>query len=162
MKRRGRVAVLLVSILIAVGIAMAVTRELERRACRTYYVDLIGLDPGRATLDARKAIGRGDLHVVTVNGYGTEAPGVGGYWPAFTAVVGEQNLAGTSDVIRCKEHDRLNSRARLYAEAYNAEVLSQIARNGDKRTRDALEAAERWPAGGGDRAVRAAAAGKVR
>jgi hypothetical protein len=134
LKLQARIVFLLSSgALVALGIALAIIHDREERACRASYADLINLDPGRAITDAHEALNRNDLRIITVNGYGTEAPGIKGYWPALTETVGERNLVGTSDVTRCAEQGRFDGRARKYANIFNTELLNYFKLHGDKK-----------------------------
>lgn len=88
---------------------------------RSLYDLMARLKIEDAAADARRAVSRGDLRLVTVTGYARMAPGVPP--ERFPKDGGYRDIDLTYDVIRSDEQDDLKERARRYAEIYNSVVL---------------------------------------
>ncbi|MBX3481837.1 MAG: hypothetical protein KF842_15710 [Caulobacter sp.] len=89
---------------------------------RSLYDLMSGLNVESAEADARRAMARGDDRFVTVTGFSRTAPGVPGNRVPDGHAFRDIDL--TYDVIRSQEQGALKARARRYAQAYNAVVLS--------------------------------------
>jgi hypothetical protein len=91
----------------------------ELKKCK----ELMGLDPAKATEDARRAKSTGDTRLLGVYGYNHELPGVSGNAMAMAKAHGVRMIEGTSDVIPSKHCRVLNTDARDYASRYNKAIL---------------------------------------
>jgi len=112
------------SLLVLLGSAIASGRawwkqefEVPRGDCR--YLE--SLRPEQAKAAADTALARGDLHLLGVNGYGLDVPGV------HTAIDESRHpvraIDCTSDYLLSRKHARLTDNAVIYARDYNRRVL---------------------------------------
>lgn len=83
------------------------------------------LDSAEATTDARKALKNGDTRLWAVREIVLYLPGIEGEDKKLMAEkYGYRVVEGTSDGLVTGEHARLNTKAKEYAEKYNACVIS--------------------------------------
>jgi hypothetical protein len=81
------------------------------------------LDSADAQRDLSSALGRGDRRFIGIYGFTRLVPGVD---VSLASRYGVRYLRGTSDALESREHARLNSLARNYAERYNKLLLERL------------------------------------
>lgn len=105
--------------LFAVG-ACAKGGEAMDRGCP----GLPNLDPATAEADAKHALAAHDSHLLGVNGYATELPGVDDRDAEMARKIGVKTIPGTSDAPAGPVCAKRNAKARRYAEIYNRTILN--------------------------------------
>jgi hypothetical protein len=131
------------ALLLLIGIATAAAASPARgqTADERQLAWVEGANPGKMFADSVRA---GRLHLLTVCGLGCAEPGVGTltYAHCYARAVDRVVVDGTGDVIHSRRHQELKERIRAFAEQYNALVLTELDRTGQRH----CPAGERWDA----------------
>ena len=110
-----RTFIILIALLASSGLAAENASNVE---------NLKWLKDAEPTVDAKKALEKGDLRLKAVYGYSLYIPGTKPeQFTNYKNKYGVMPIEGTSDVIESEEHKKLNHLAVEYAEQYNSIIL---------------------------------------
>jgi hypothetical protein len=114
------------SLLVATAMLVGCSHKAVSCLPNEKLANLKSLSPFHAAEEAQYAFANGDRRLIGVYGMALEVPELAGNPDNYR--YGIRPLEGTGDTICSDEERRLNDSARKYAQQYNSEMLSLVAK----------------------------------